>query len=90
MINIEENWIVGTGKLGSGKIEYFVTRDGDDVAIAADIINPATQAPCMHHAAAIASVPEMLSLLKEGLIKNIFAGAIKRDAIRILCDCGIV
>jgi hypothetical protein len=45
-------------------IEYFVRRYGDDVAIAADIVNPDTGTPSEANARLIAAAPELLEALE--------------------------
>lgn len=62
-------WIVshaGTGRDGKFVIdEYFVTVDGADMAIAADIIDPITGKLSEANARLIAAAPDLLAALQE-------------------------
>lgn len=77
-------WEVSHGGHGSqsGLVidEYFVLNRAvaDDVAIAADIIDPATGMPSEANARLIAAAPEMLSALRSG--RDVLARAIKAAA----------
>ena len=57
----------GFGKPGKGFAidEFFVRIPGEDIAIAADIIDPTTSLPSEPNARLIATAPEMLALLIE-------------------------
>jgi hypothetical protein len=46
-------------------VEYFVRRDGDNVSIAADIVNPETCAPSEYNARLIAAAPDLLEALQD-------------------------
>lgn len=47
--------------------EYFVRRPGDDVAIAADIVDPETSTPCADNARLIGAAPDLLEALQEAV-----------------------
>jgi len=60
-------WEVAWGGSFDGTREVFVRRPEDDVAIAADILDPDTEAPSAANARLIAAAPELLEALR-GLV----------------------
>lgn len=64
-------------------LEYFVRRDGDDMAIAADIVDPATGNPSEANARLIAAAPDLLAAL-QGLLKGIFDGPDEANAAMLI------
>lgn len=62
-------WIHNDAGYGRGNDfvldECFVARDGDDVAICADIIDPETGDPSEANARLIAAAPDLLEALSE-------------------------
>ena len=57
-------WEVAWGGYFDGEREVFVRRPEDDVAIAAKIIDPDTEAPSAANARLIAAAPELLEALE--------------------------
>lgn len=73
-----KNWQVETATSGNeAYIEYFIRRDGDDVAIASDIINPETKQPSKEIADLLCAAPDLLRALQRMVF--VYAGQIQND-----------
>lgn len=55
-------WEVATAIVDGQVVEYFIRRPGDDIAIAADIIDPKTERPSAAIAALLADAPDLLAV----------------------------
>lgn len=64
-------------------LEYFVRRDGDDIAIAADIADPVTGSPSEANARLIAAAPDLLEAL-QGLLRGIANGPDEANAAMLV------
>jgi hypothetical protein len=63
-----QNWQVETATSSrSEDIEYFIRRDGDNIAIASDIINPETWQPSKKIADLLCAAPDLLEAAKQAL-----------------------
>lgn len=72
---VEEGFsVVGTRRTVT---EYFVRRDGDSIAIAADILDPKTGEPSEANARLIAAAPQLLEACEE--LATLYAEAIGEE-----------
>lgn len=57
------DWATGMSNGSPQVVEYFVRVDGDDIAIASIVLDPATGQPSEANARLIAAAPELLEAL---------------------------